>query len=532
MITRKRILIDMLFNSDSDPKNRTIFELSGRLNVLPNDAARLLKALAREGYVSSPPLLVHHPSSRRKVKCYALTEAGKKEARLQYELIRNIAIKVRDSAGNLRKIAIENLPGTLGYDNRTLGTILSLVRRNVLDADILKRLPRPKEEGSGLVRALKELHGQIHAQTVTAGFSLDEISNLENVKDELERDIGIAYYYRGNFKKALSCYRNVASSARASKNFEILTKVYSNIGHIYFDSDNPNQALRNYRTGLRYSKCTTDDMARATALMGISGVYYKRGDYGKTLAYLMKAIMSYRKTGDKRGLADAYGNLGIVYRDCFGNYKKAMDTSEESMRLRREIGDNRGIAMALNERGRLSLDMGTSYGISGRIKLQKGMYQKAIKLLEESNRMSHEMEYKWMLANNYNDLANARMRLGDLELALKNIKIATGISREIGTRDIECYSLIIHAEILGRKKRWKQASILLERAIAVGREIKHLPVICEANLTYGILEKSQGHYTEAKKYLNNALAISCHKRLITLRRIIKKHIFDLKRVSG
>jgi hypothetical protein len=55
-----------------------------------------------------------------------------------------------------------------------------------------------------------------------------------------------------------------------------------------------------------------------------------------------------RETGDKHSLADSLLNLGMLVYDE-RNYVAARGYIEESLRLRREMGDKRGIAESLNE---------------------------------------------------------------------------------------------------------------------------------------------------------------------------------------
>jgi tetratricopeptide (TPR) repeat protein len=507
MITAKRLLIDLLFHSSSDPRERTIFEISSRLRTPPNNTARHLKRLQVSCLVSSPSVLVQHPSSRRKVRCYSLTDTGKKEAELQYDAVKDAVILVKDSNGNYKKVPVEKLPQELEYDMKSLSSILSIARGNVVDVSELKNIPAPPGESRNIFSRFRELIDSLHMHDTLGKSSVDDIAELLRIKDELELEIGSEFRSKARYKKAIIHCNNVLSSSLGRGDYDIASKAAFYLGSIYYDIDMLQQALNKYAISLKYSKRVVDKMTIGKVSMGMAGVFYKKGDIKKAIPWAKKAIVTFQQFGNKDDIANAFGNLGLLY-ESLGNYGKAIEACEESLRISKHIGDLRGVALRYSSLGEFNLKM--------------GKYPEAIKFIQESQDICHKMDFKWLLTYNYCYLAEAYHRQNDLEAALRTIKIALKLSVDIGASKNEGQALLVYADILKRRKRWKQASKLLDRAIEIARKSKNTELLCDAYLNYGLLEKNRGNARSAKRFLASALKISS-KKISTIRKIVKKY---------
>jgi tetratricopeptide (TPR) repeat protein len=245
----------------------------------------------------------------------------------------------------------------------------------------------------------------------------------------------------------------------------------------------------------------------------MAGIFYKNSEYNEAISRLKKAIVTFRELDDKMALAGTYQNLGHLYRDCLGNYKKAIEVCEESVHIREHIGDFRGLA--------------SIYSLLAKLKLDLKMYNQAIELFNKSIQMCMQMNNKLILTVNISHLAMVYLKTGNLKLALNNVKKALKLSEEINSKENEIRALITYAEISALKKKWIQSSKLLEDAIKIARQMKIFPLLCEAYQKYGEMEKNRGNMQKAKRYMSYALNISKTKKIYALKKVIKKQVREL-----
>ena len=78
-----------------------------------------------------------------------------------------------------------------------------------------------------------------------------------------------------------------------------------------------------------------------------------------TIELLEEGLNLYRELGDKRGIALAVRSIGFVYRyDIKGDFERAQELYEESLALSREAGDESGSADTLTILGVLAIEQG------------------------------------------------------------------------------------------------------------------------------------------------------------------------------
>jgi predicted ATPase/transcriptional regulator with XRE-family HTH domain len=97
-------------------------------------------------------------------------------------------------------------------------------------------------------------------------------------------------------------------------------------------------------------KGTAPITARAEALNGAGALARNQADYEQAQEWLEESLVLKRELGDKKGAAEVLINLGTVAFDR-GDYPRSAALESESLSLWRELGDRWGIALALNNLG-------------------------------------------------------------------------------------------------------------------------------------------------------------------------------------
>jgi len=120
-------------------------------------------------------------------------------------------------------------------------------------------------------------------------------------------------------------------------------------GHAHLGRGAYDKASTEYEHLLDQSQ-NSDDLEEAKSLNNLGNVARARGEYEEAEEYLQESLEIKREIGDRQGEATSLNNLGIVAR-VQGEYDEAREYYQESLEIAREIGDRRGEATSLNNLG-------------------------------------------------------------------------------------------------------------------------------------------------------------------------------------
>ena len=157
-----------------------------------------------------------------------------------------------------------------------------------------------------------------------AGTQLQIAQQVEATSNEAIRaeakaatDEGLQLYKQGTaeslrqaIKKwllALPLWRQVGDKA-------LEATTLNNIGRVYDDLGDKQQALNYYNSSLPLARQVGDRVGEATTLNNIGLVYQALGDKQQALNYYNSSLSLKRQVGDKAGEASTLRNIGGVYR--------------------------------------------------------------------------------------------------------------------------------------------------------------------------------------------------------------------------
>jgi predicted ATPase/DNA-binding SARP family transcriptional activator len=137
---------------------------------------------------------------------------------------------------------------------------------------------------------------------------------------------------------------------------------------------------------------------RARALMWAGVLAGGHGDQQRAIQRMEESLALYREIGDEHGIAVLLQNLGYAV-DESGDHARARALFEQVLALRREAGDQRGVATALDSLGNLAL--------------QDGDLASARELLDESLALAQQMGNRGQAAHALLSLGHLARREGD-----------------------------------------------------------------------------------------------------------------------
>jgi transposase len=158
---------------------------------------------------------------------------------------------------------------------------------------------------------------------------------------------------------------------------------------------------------------------RAKALNAAGALAYAQGDYARATACWHETVALRRQIGDTRGLAAALANLGVAAKEQ-GDYDRAAALHEESLALQRGLGDSRGIASGL-----LGL---------GNVAHMQGHLDRAAALFEESLDLHRQLGDRAGIAFALNNLGIVAQDHGDCARATALHEQCLALYRDMGDR--------------------------------------------------------------------------------------------------
>jgi adenylate cyclase len=209
-----------------------------------------------------------------------------------------------------------------------------------------------------------------------------------------------------------------------------VSNVLADIGEIYRLQGKYTEARAYYEESLNLAAGIADSRlrqkARAHALKGAGTVATWQGDYAMARELNQESLAIRREVGDTPGVATLLNNLGIIAR-FQRDLREARRMNEESLVLFREMGDRWAVGQLLNNQACVASD--------------QGEYAEARRLLEESLIIRRQLGDKAGLALSLNTLADVVLDEGAFSDARPLLDESLEINRELGDQTAVAYLL-------------------------------------------------------------------------------------------
>jgi predicted ATPase len=232
---------------------------------------------------------------------------------------------------------------------------------------------------------------------------------------------------------------------------------------------------------------------RASALHGAGMLAWRQGDYDQARAWHEESLALRRELGDRQGIASSLENLGMVaWRQS--DYAQARALHEQSLALRRELGDAQGSASSL-------------YSL-GAAMAEQGEYAAAEVVHQESLAIRRELGDKQGVAGSLNALGMLAWELGDDASAAPLHAESLALVRELGDQKGIANSLNNLGNLADARGDYEDAERLHQESLAIMRELDDRQGIAASLNNLGRIAHERGHYAEAQALLEESLTRS------------------------
>ncbi|MFK7786455.1 MAG: tetratricopeptide repeat protein [Crocinitomicaceae bacterium] len=222
--------------------------------------------------------------------------------------------------------------------------------------------------------------------------------------------------------------------------------------------------------------------SKGRALNNIGIIFYDRGDYAKAINYFDGSIKASTKVGDKKGIARAEVNIGNI-RLRQVEYEKALKSFKNSMEIFEELDVKGGLANSLE-------NIGLSYSEMKEYEKSRDYYDRSLKLYEE-------IGDKKGRANVFSNIAELYRSLGDTLKSMEYHSKSLSIREEIGDKIGIPMSLNQIGKRLVELGNYSEALKMLKRSLAISQENGLNRTIQVASQYLSKIYKNQGDFKKS-----------------------------------
>lgn len=234
-------------------------------------------------------------------------------------------------------------------------------------------------------------------------------------------DMGLVYEEWSKYDSAYFYYKASYLIEKELGNIKGEATSYINLGNIEYYRKNYHDALKNYFQALKNSIQANDPNGMAMGYNSIGIIYTCTQEYHKALTYLEKARKIYSLSNGKRNLSRVLNNMADIYSDHFKEYKKAEVLYKKVLAIKKELGEKEGIAL-------VKCNLGVLYG-------HLGIIPEAMQYFAESEKIYHETGNQWGLSMVYQDRGRLLLDAGRYRKALREYKKSLAISAKTKLKD-------------------------------------------------------------------------------------------------
>lgn len=149
----------------------------------------------------------------------------------------------------------------------------------------------------------------------------------------------------------------------------------TNLGHIYFELDNFDEAVKNYKSAFSAYSLANNTGGKAKVHFSLARVYGETEQLDSAEQYYRSALALYTEVSSAFGIADSHTGLGSVYKDL-GKTQLALNHYLIANETYTKGDDQQGLSMTLNNIGEL-------FELEGSLEKALEYYLRSVQLFEE-----------------------------------------------------------------------------------------------------------------------------------------------------
>src|SRR5688500_7613981 len=302
---------------------------------------------------------------------------------------------------------------------------------------------------------------------------------------------------------------------------------------------------------LAFAKMAEEKKWIAKALYNIATYYYFKSDYANSLSFYQESLDIRKETGDLKGEAAIYGNIGLVY-GALGNHLKDLEYQLKSLAINQKINDTANLTTNYNNLATIYQHHGDSakaflyynkalqmYNLSGsrgdvaliynnigNLYRDYNQFDKALDYLNQSLAIRTGLRDRLGMAINYINLGTVYDKIGDYAKAKENTLLSIKHFRELGDTTSLANAFYTLGDIALGENRYEEALKWCTQSYEIARAAHKLQIEQAACACLHQAYKALGQYARSLYFLEEYLVLNDSLQDVNLERELTKMEFE------
>ena len=234
------------------------------------------------------------------------------------------------------------------------------------------------------------------------GFDLAKKINFIAGMGVCEANIALAYYYKGDYKKAIEYNLTALQIKEKTGDKKAIAYSLNNIALVYDEMGEHRQALNFYKKAERYLLEANDKKGLASIQNNIGEIYYSIEKDDSAMFYYNLSLKAMKELNNKDAIGMLYTNFASIYFDE-EKYDKALEYDNLSLEIRKELGDKYSIAGSFS-------NIGNDYAA-------KNEFQTSIEYFNKAISLAREIQAKQVIENAFKGISDTYFAMKDFKSA-------------------------------------------------------------------------------------------------------------------
>lgn len=382
----------------------------------------------------------------------------------------------------------------------TLSAFTSSAQMNVIDSlrSVISSSISPSQKTEAYVQLTGRLSVVSFNETIKIAEQGLEIAKQQNDSmafANLNRNIGIANYFKGDYEKAATLYYLALGIFERRNKQKEKAIVLNDIAKLYRKTRDLNRAAAAYEQSLALFRILKDSSG-IQMIFNESGVVYEyKGNYEEALRRYRASLDIATRLKDEMGKSWCYNFMAGVYL-LQSKYQLAEDYNLRALAIRQNQKDTFSLALSY-------FDLGVLYSAWAK-------YDRAQYYFDQSVFIADRMGYKELVSNNYAEMSKMANMTGNYKAALDYFTWHTQLKDSIfnaqKTRQIEEIGTIYETNKREQQIQEQQSIIRKRNQLLYGAVALLLLLILIAYLTYNRYKWKQQAKLQAEVLYQQELA--------------------------
>ncbi len=184
-------------------------------------------------------------------------------------------------------------------------------------------------------------------QLNTQAKKLSEQINFPKGEALALKNIGLAYYYQGQYLQTLDFWTQSLRVFQKLNDLDGMANLHGNIGAVFYKQGDEVNALKHHLESLKIAEKANNKLRIFFALNNIGGIYSDKKAWDKALTYLLRSAPIAEESGDKSSLALILGNIGEIYYEK-GQSEERKSNQAQAKNFYKEAKDYYNKALSLD----------------------------------------------------------------------------------------------------------------------------------------------------------------------------------------